>query len=570
MYCKNCGAKIDNDSKFCINCGYQLNTLVDAKEMESQNELISETPETTIVEDNEIQSNDKENEDIKETGTKKENANEEIETELESKIDIANEIAEPEENMELEDSTIDNETEIDNPLPIVEIQESSFSSDNAQKKKIMTIAGVIVASIIALIVIIAVASSGAAERKMNKALDTQSAYEVNALYSQAYGDSKKLEKYDKTISQFLDKVLNSLNNTEYSDDDLAENGYTVVYRDLANDWGNLIYSEDGDTIEPSISYYNQTTWDEIQSIIKSRAAYCSGVAYRDSYKQPKEAIESFKQVTSDDSYYSRVDDEIAKCVDLYVEQTLAEAQELINNDDISGAISKIDSINNYLESNGLTSETVQEKLSETKNKYAESYVKKAEECFKNKDVEGAIGNIEVAIQLSPNNADYKSKKDTYEMYIPYELYIEDNCLSVDDDGDFWGVIKFDKNEKSNNNKEMNHSMLWYNNSSDATVSIVATYNLEGKYDTVTGTIYLPEYEKNTSYTGYFKAYGDGKLIYTSPKVTKDVLPQKVSFSVTGIQNLKIKFYGQGEGGFLGSGPDFGVSKLTATKNFPKD
>jgi tetratricopeptide (TPR) repeat protein len=543
---------------------------VNAKEMESQNESISETPETTIVGDNEIQSNDTEKEDIKETKIEKEDANEEIETELESEIDIAKEIVEPEENMELEDDTIDNDVETDKPLPIVVIQKSSFSSDNTQRKKVMTIAGVIIASIIALIVIIAVASSGAAERKMNKALDTQSAYEVNALYSQAYGDSKKLEKYDKTISQFLNKVLNSINNAEYSDDDLAENGYTVVYRDLANDWGNLIYSEDGDTIEASISYYNQTTWDEIQSIIKSRAAYCSGVAYRDSYKQPKEAIESFKQVTSEDSYYSRVDEEIAKCVDLYVEQTLAEAQELIDNDDISGAISKIDSINNYLENNGLTSDTVQEKLEETKTKYAESYVKKAEDCFKKKDVNGAIGNIEVAIELSPENAEYKAKKDTYEMYLPFYMYESDNILSTSSDR----RIQTDDDVEAVNQKVYNNCLTYryYQDCKDGTVK----YLLEGKYDTVTGVYFSPKANASMNRTGscYFVVYGDGKEIYKSKTISAESKPIDFSFSVKDIQNLEITFVGTGSSVWGVDAYSFGdyacIAELTAQKNFPEE
>lgn len=67
------------------------------------------------------------------------------------------------------------------------------------------------------------------------------------------------------------------------------------------------------------------------------------------------------------------------------------------------------------------------------------------------------------------------------------------------------------------------------------------YNLEGKYDTVTGTIFLENRTKNSDKISYFEAYGDGKLIYTSPKMTAGVLPQEISFDISGIQKLTLSF-----------------------------
>ena len=445
---------------------------------------------------------------------------------------------------------------------------SAVAKTKPNKKIIILVAGISVV-VILLILVMVIALSGATERKMKKALDSCSAYEVNTLYSQAYGDSKKIAKYDKVIGQFINDAINSLNSIDFSEEEMAENGYIVIEDYIEKNWGQLFFPSDGETIESSISYANQEQWELLKNLVQSKRYFCAGVAYRDSNKQPEDAINVFKQVISEDSYYGKVDEELAKCADLYVEQTLSEAESLIAEEDISGAIDLIEGINTYLENNGLTTETVQSKLTETKNRYAESYVKKAEVCFKDKDVDGAIGNIGVAIELNPENAEYKTTKETYEMYRPFPLYIEENCLSVDEEGDFWGNLEFDQNRKSNNNKEMNHCLLWWNNSSDATVSLVATYNLDGKYDTVTGTIFLPESEKNTSFSGYFNVYGDGKLIDTSPKVTKNVLPQNIKFSVTDIHQLSIKFYGQGEGGFLGGGPDFCVSTLIAQRNFPK-
>ncbi len=440
--------------------------------------------------------------------------------------------------------------------------------------KIKKALGLVLIALAIVVGIVYVASINSPSHKMEKALNSKSAQSVNVLYNDALGNDSKIQKYDKVISNYLDEIFDSINEKEYSYDEIKNSADDIVYKELQNDWGNLIYSnsenEYDNTIHSSVSSVNQSRWDEIINLISSKSSYCKGVYYRENEKNPETSIQYFNRVANIDNYYNTLDDEYSKCIDLYVQQTLSEAQELIDNDDISGAISKINSINTYLENNGLTSDEIQEKLIEVKNKYAEKYVKKAENCFKEKDVNGAIGNIEIAIELAPNNSDYKSKKDTYEMYLPYYLYINENCLSVEDEGDFWGTLSFDKTYTSNNNKEMTHCIKWYNNSSDATVSIVANYNLSGNYDVVSGKIFLPIQDKDTSFFGYFKVYGDGKLLYTSPQVTKNVLPQDIKFTVTGVQRLKINFYGQGTGGFLSTSPDFCVSNLTAQKNFPNE
>ncbi len=435
-------------------------------------------------------------------------------------------------------------------------------------KKTGIIVGTSVAGfLVLLIIIIAVAVSSSPQHKMSKALASRNAGAVNTLYMQAQGNPNTQSKYDKAINNYLVLAAKEINNKEYSAEDIAQTGAGIVYTDLNNNWGDLLYSENGETIEPSISYYNQTAWDELQTIIKSKASYCRGVDLRDNQNQPKEAIEAFQNVSATDSNYAKVEDEINKSVDMYIEQTLAEVQTLIDEENIMDAYSRIGTIYTYLEENGLYSEAVEKKLEETRAKYAETYAQKAEACFKEKDVDGAIGNMEVAAMLAPDNAVYKTKLDTYEMYIPYELYIEENCLSVDNEGNSIHLA-FDQKDKSNNNKEMTHVLNWYTtNSADQYIGVFATYNLAGKYDTVTGTLFLPEGDKNTSAKGYFEAYGDGKLLYTSPKIKKDMIPKDISFSVTGVQKLKIKFYATSDSIW---GTSFAISNLTATKSFPKE
>lgn len=429
---------------------------------------------------------------------------------------------------------------------------------NTKKVKTVAIAVLILAIIAA--VGITVLKITAPTREMNATLNGKTASEVNYLYA-SENDSRAIEKYDKAINRFLISATDDINAQTFSDSD-------EVYNYIKEEYGDLIDSEDGDSIEPSISDYNAAEWENLQNIYSSKIAYCWGISSLED-EEPEAAIDYFQRVIDTDACYSQAQDELSKCVDLYVKQTLEEAESLIADGNISEALDTINQINDYLEEKGLTSDEIQNKLTETKNSYANSYVKKAEECFNSKDADGAIGNMDVAVELCPDNEEYKSKKAEYEAYVPFYLYIEDNCLSTEKDDEFYGILEFNVHRVSNNNKDMYNSIVWYNNNTDgANASAAVNYNLDGKYDTVSGTLFLTKHSKDSESKGYFKAYGDGKLIYTSPKMTKDVLPKDISFSVKDVHKLKIKFYLKEVSGF-GSSAYFGLSGLTAQKDFPK-
>lgn len=426
-------------------------------------------------------------------------------------------------------------------------------------KKVKTVAITVLVLAIIAAVGITVLKITAPTREMNAALNGKTASEVNYLYS-SENDSRTIEKYDKAINRFLISATDDINAQTFSDED-------AVYNYIDEKYGDLIDSDDGDSIDPSISEYNATEWENLQNMFCSKLDYYRGISSLED-EEPEVAIDYFQRVIDTDECYSQVQDELSKCVDLYVKQTLEEAENLIADGNITEALDKINQINDYLEEKGLTSYEVQNKLTETKNSYANSYVKKAEECFNAKDADGAIGNMDVAVELSPDNEEFKSKKAEYEAYVPFYLYIEDNCLSTERDEEFYGILEFDQYRVSNNNKDMYNSIKWYNNTEGANTSAAVNYNLDGKYDTVSGTLFLTKDSKDSESKGYFKAYGDGKLIYTSPKMTKDVLPKNISFSVKDVHKLKIKFYSKEAGGFWSSAV-FGVSGLTAQKDFPK-
>lgn len=200
---------------------------------------------------------------------------------------------------------------------------------------------------------------------------------------------------------------------------------------------------------------------------------------------------------------------------------------------------------------------------------AEEYIQKAEEAFKKGDVNAAIGNAEAAADIYPDGG-YESKVEEYKLYLPFALYKEENVLKRED-GTGYGLVNFTDGEKSNDDREFNNIIRVSVADEQETFADIKkfTYNLAGKYDRVTGTIFLLQKYKNYSFSGYFEAYGDGKLLYTSPKITSGVLPQEVNFDVTGVRTLEIIYYGKYDELDLTYHPQYGIANFEAKKNIPQ-
>lgn len=69
--------------------------------------------------------------------------------------------------------------------------------------------------------------------------------------------------------------------------------------------------------------------------------------------------------------------------------------------------------------------------------------------------------------------------------------------------------------------------------------------MDGIFLTLTGTCAFPgdllSPKWSYQYEKYFEIYGDGKLLYASPKMNEDREPDSFSLNVTGIKELKIVY-----------------------------
>ena len=437
------------------------------------------------------------------------------------------------------------------------------AADTSKKKKLVMIASVAAIAVIAVVALVLAITSMTAANDLKQAIDAKDAYQVNSVYNAARGDSSKMEKYDQVIADTIESMQSDLNAHDFDTAALSDAGSAVT--DYASSqWGTLMYNPDGETLSGSVSSANEPAWEGLTTLYDSKTNYCDGLyAYKTSGDY-ESAISSFTGVTESDSKFDDTATMIGECADAYIGATLTAVEEKVAQGDINGGLQLLNAAEAYLDECGVNSDEISQKINETLVTHADSYAQKAEACFNEKDVNGAIGNMEVAMELQPDNADYKTKYDTYQQYLPFALYLEENVLYEDETGDIYGGVEFDTTQKTNNNKTMTHSMRWYNNKDeDDGSSWNVHYNLEGKYNTASCIIFLEDYAKNSEGVGYFKAYGDGKLLYTSPKMTAGVLPEEISFDISGVQKLTLSFFGSESTGC-------GISDLTAQKAFPTE
>jgi hypothetical protein len=251
---------------------------------------------------------------------------------------------------------------------------------------------------------------------------------------------------------------------------------------------------------------------------------------------------------------------------VYLDETMKTVDSYMASGDFASAVDIISGLRSEFENMGLDTATIDKVLNAILTEYAETYVKKAEESFNNKDARAAIGNMDAALQLCPDNAEYKAKRDEYTLYLPFELYKNENKLVEEGTGLGFGPVD---SITANDGTEMPNCLKLSFGSKGDKMYVKTTYNLAGKYDYVSGKMFLPEDRKNDSAKGYIKVYGDGVLIYESPVITAGVLPQDVWFSVTGVQNLEVEYYGSRDYVEVVVSSHIAISNFTAQKNFPE-
>ena len=225
--------------------------------------------------------------------------------------------------------------------------------------------------------------------------------------------------------------------------------------------------------------------------------------------------------------------------DFEVEQLLQEASALGSQEKYGEAYQLLNNKQNEFSDRA----EIESAVSEYKAKYKESMMKQAEAALIG-EYHKAFSIMAQALIVLPDDSAFIEKQEYYSSFEPIWLGDVEPFLEQDENVGFFGAeghFYFRDDGVTDNVGNTYENYFYALRSLNAgTNSIV--YRLDGNYDTLTGTIVVPDYQKNRDNIGWYKIYCDNKLVFDSGKLGKGVLPIDVNISLTDVVELKIEIH----------------------------
>lgn len=398
---------------------------------------------------------------------------------------------------------------------------------------------VALAVIIAVIVLLA----GRDVRNFEKALQSGNQSEVRMMYTEASmhtSQAKKKSKYDTCIYDYLQAHYDEVCELTFAEGTDAKNMENELSDFQAeNDYDMVIGLADLDNLASKAS----NLLSRISEMYTSKSSYIDAVRFAEQGAENEEmylnAVNALSQMDPEDAMYERGQALIETETQSYLDAVSVRVDAYLAQEDFTSAKELLLKAQEKLPNN----EVVSEKINAVMNTAAEKYAKQADNYFITGDIDAAIGNMQVALQFAPNNGDYQSRLEEYQLYIPYPLYIEENMLSTQTDISGRAYLKISEYATANTGEQLPNCLCFHQDYIGVN-SCSATYNLAGRYNVISGTWARGQAYKSQDGYEYFEVYGDGKLLYTSPRVGRDVLPQAFTCDVSGVQTLTIVFKGE--------------------------
>lgn len=326
-----------------------------------------------------------------------------------------------------------------------------------------------------------------------------------------YGNTEKEHQAKQSLEAQLDQALDDYNTGTKSYDE-ASNTITTVDR------VNVLSIERVDRASATLNALQSSK----AAFESAEALFASGL-YAD-------ALDNYLSVIEADSNYSAAQQKATEAKTCFLADLDEELQGYLAEDEYDAALELLDDALRMLP--GETALTA--KQTEVEAKLLNHTLEQAEEAFSaGNDYEAAIRIITAAQNKLGENDRLTAALEKYQGYIPVYL----NELEYFDASD---AFYEDSNMVDNYENEYKSGLCMYGAVGHGGS---VRYYINGQYSTFSGACIIKKNQRDSDINGgYIEIYGDDVLLYTSPRMEPDSMPQNFSIDISGVAFLRIVIY----------------------------
>lgn len=387
-------------------------------------------------------------------------------------------------------------------------------------------------------------------------------YELATTYyqEQLAGDEKEIQKVYEEVTSEISNIVDSYYSDSISFDDAVNSVDT---------YSNFYYTEVGNALQ------------KIKALKSSKDVFAEAEEKYNA-QEYREAYQLYSQLKGADNNFA-VEEKMEHCYAMIKDRILADAAVLVEEQGYMIAVESLDEKISFF--NDEDKVEVNQKIEEYKNLFLETMLARYNERFVIEDYESCFSILQMVVgELGTTD---KINEISENLHVAYETYISEQvggCLAVKDvnagmqwirqgqnfiptsevfadlellvqeyipvslhemepfaigDFDLWTSASREDTMGSMHENVIRGSM----DSSDNQYSV---YNLEGKYNVLTGTIAVDKGSIGSKKIGFIKIYGDEVLLWEDTNIDALTEPYDISVNVSGVKHLKIVMCGQGK------------------------
>ncbi len=345
-------------------------------------------------------------------------------------------------------------------------------------------------------------SAASVKKFMNYISDAAYSDAIELYHEKIEGNAELEQEAAAGVTAYLNDLKNDIFSGKVSDTDANTKVKTV----------DKVYQGTNCTVE---DYHEITA--EIQSALQSKVAYQSGEMLMDQ-KNYADAIGEYGKVLEEDSNYQQAQEKMQQAKDAYKKDVMDKIKTFLDKNEYSEAISRLNDAAKVLPDDSEILAT----LNTCKKNHVAKFVDDAAAAFTDyTKYEEALKLIQAGLQFYPDNETLLAKKEYYISFEPLNLFdvkpIKGSIFTYDTDKDIY------------NNT---YSKAYYSSGADV------YYDLKGKYNQLTATVYPRSTSTQTNYTT-LQISGDGKSLYDNMQIAENGKPFDIDLNVTGVQELHI-------------------------------